>query len=194
MWIHCLLCTQECRDENYYYNSTNFAFCQGQEHKTTTFLFFSWTFWYSPLEFNSRKIHQHLINCTKWNKCDINFEAAQIHTLSEDFVAIAVYFSRFIHQQIMAWTNKNNNDCIETNQKQLFQIRPNTAFNTIQTSYKQTFIFDRSMASRSRGTTRWQRCWAVCQWSLWLWWWQWKCLCVVLLTDVSFCSSGRISL
>ena len=162
MWIHCLLCThvQECRDENYYYNSTNFTFCQGQEHKTT-FLFFSWTFWYSPLEFSSRKIHQHLT--IVWDGISaINFEAAQIRSLSDDFVAIAVYFSRFIHQQIVAWTNKNNNDCMETNRNQLFQIRPNTAFYTTQTSYKQTFIFDRSMASRSRGTTWWQRCWAVC--------------------------------
>ena len=50
--------------------TTNFTFCQGQEHKTTTFLFFSWTFWYSPLEFSSRKIHQNLSNCTRWNKCD----------------------------------------------------------------------------------------------------------------------------
>ena len=64
----------------------------------------------------------------------INFEAAQIRSLSDDFVAIAVYFSRFIQQQIVAWTNKNNNDCIETNQNQLFQIRPNNALYTIQTS------------------------------------------------------------
>ena len=82
MWIHCLLCThvEECRNENYYYNSTNFTFCQGQEHKTTTFLFFSWTFWYSPLEFNSRKIHQHLT--IVWDGISaINFEAAQIRSL-----------------------------------------------------------------------------------------------------------------
>ena len=51
----------------------------------------------------------------------MKFDALQIHFLSDVFIAIA-----------MAWTNKNNNDCIETNQKQLFQIRPNTTFNTIQ--------------------------------------------------------------
>ena len=60
--------------------TTNVTFCQGQEHKTTTFLFFSWTFWYSPLEFNSRKIHQHLT--IVWDGISaINFEAAQICSL-----------------------------------------------------------------------------------------------------------------
>ena len=34
------------------------TFCQGREQKTTTFFFFSWT--YSPLEFNSKQICQHL--------------------------------------------------------------------------------------------------------------------------------------
>ena len=50
----------------------NFTFCEGREHKTTTlfFLFLNFDHYSSPLEFNSRKIHQHLTNCMRWNICD----------------------------------------------------------------------------------------------------------------------------
>ena len=36
-----------------------FTFCRGREHKTTTFFSFP-ELWYSPLEFNSKNICQHL--------------------------------------------------------------------------------------------------------------------------------------
>ena len=39
----------------------NFTFSGGREHKTTIFYFF-FQLRYSPLEFNSRKIRQHLTN------------------------------------------------------------------------------------------------------------------------------------
>ena len=48
----------------------NFMFCWGHEHKTTTFLFFSWTLIYSLSEFNCKQICQHLTNWMSWNKCD----------------------------------------------------------------------------------------------------------------------------
>ena len=34
---------------------------------------------YSPLEFNSRKIRQHLMNRTKWNKRDKVLSSAKTH-------------------------------------------------------------------------------------------------------------------
>ena len=43
----------------------------------------------SLLEFNSRKIWQHLTNSTRWNKGD-KFAAARIHFISDVFVAVAV--------------------------------------------------------------------------------------------------------
>ena len=67
----------------------NFTFSRRREQKATTFFFFSWTFWSSPLEFNSKTI------CQLWRiKRDgisaVKFEAAQIHFLSGVFVAVAV--------------------------------------------------------------------------------------------------------
>ena len=124
MWIHCLLCThvQECRDENYYYNSTNFTFCQGQEHRTTTFLSFSWTFWYSPLEFNSRKIHQHLTNCTKWNKCDKLWGSAnslfkwRFCSHRRLFFKIYSPTNRGLDQQKQQWLHRNESEPAFPNQ------------------------------------------------------------------------------
>ena len=46
---------------------TIFTFCEGLEHKTTTFFLFSWPS-VSLLEFNSRKNCQYLTNWTRWNK------------------------------------------------------------------------------------------------------------------------------
>ena len=45
---------------------SNFTFCRGREHKTTTSISFP-ELSYNPLEFNSRKICQHLTNWTSWN-------------------------------------------------------------------------------------------------------------------------------
>ena len=45
---------------------------------------------YSPLEFNSRKIHHYLLNWTRWNKWGKVFEAERINLWSDVFVAIAV--------------------------------------------------------------------------------------------------------
>lgn len=43
----------------------NFTYCGEREYKTTTLLFFSWTF------LKSFRIQlQHLTNWTRWNKCD----------------------------------------------------------------------------------------------------------------------------
>ena len=46
---------------------SNFTFCQGREHKITTFFFFS-ELWYRLLEFNSREKCQHLMNWTRRNE------------------------------------------------------------------------------------------------------------------------------
>ena len=47
----------------------NFTFCRGRERGQR--LYFSLPeLWNSLLEFNSRKIHHHLTNWTKWNKRD----------------------------------------------------------------------------------------------------------------------------
>ena len=46
-----------------------FTFCRGREHKTTTFFSFP-ELWYSPLEFNSKNICQHLTKQMRWNKRD----------------------------------------------------------------------------------------------------------------------------
>ena len=50
-------------------NVPNFMFCGGREHKTTTFVFFSWTS-IRRLEFNSRQIRQHFVYWTSWNRRD----------------------------------------------------------------------------------------------------------------------------
>ena len=44
---------------NQAYKVPKFTFCRGREHKTTTFFSFP-ELWYSPLEFNSKNICQHL--------------------------------------------------------------------------------------------------------------------------------------
>ena len=46
----------------------HFTFCGGREYKTSTFFFPELQ--YKLLEFNSRKICQHLTNWTRWNKRD----------------------------------------------------------------------------------------------------------------------------
>ena len=46
----------------------HFTFCGGREHKTSTF--FPEHRYKISLEFNSRKICQHLTNWTRWNKRD----------------------------------------------------------------------------------------------------------------------------
>ena len=62
----------------------NFTFCRGREQKTTTFLFFSWTLMHSPKKLaNIWRIKRDGISAIK-------FEAAQIHFLSDVFVAVAV--------------------------------------------------------------------------------------------------------
>ena len=70
----------------------NFTFCRGQEHKTTTLFFFSWTL------IKSFRIELQTKKAMIWRmKPDgisaIKFEAAQIHFLSDVFVAVTVVFA-----------------------------------------------------------------------------------------------------
>ena len=62
----------------------DFTFCRGREQKTTTFFFFSWTLMQSC----RIQLQKELANI--WRISAIEFEAAQIHFLSDVFVAVAV--------------------------------------------------------------------------------------------------------
>ena len=62
----CFLYTFLCR-KDYDVKMPNFTFCPGHEHKKTNFFSFP-ELRYSLLEFNSRKICQHLTNWTRWIK------------------------------------------------------------------------------------------------------------------------------
>ena len=77
------------RESNY------FTFCGGRELKTTTFVFFSWSwpnFDTVFSEFNSREKYEHLTNWTRWNNriSEIKFEAARIHFFRDASVAVTV--------------------------------------------------------------------------------------------------------
>ena len=51
---------------------------------------------YSLLEFNSRENWQHLINWTRWNKCN-KFETARLHFLSPLLLSIST-LKHYVHQ------------------------------------------------------------------------------------------------
>ena len=57
--------------------------------RDSNFLFFCFSeVWYSPLEFNSRKIPQHLTNWMKWKRV-LKFGTARIQFSSDVFAAFA---------------------------------------------------------------------------------------------------------
>ena len=71
----------------------NFTFCGEREHKTSTLFFFSLLkLWYSPLEFNPRKI-ANIWRIQRHGMRAIKFEAARYHILTDVFVAVAVVVS-----------------------------------------------------------------------------------------------------
>ena len=88
-----LFCTFLCR---------SFTFCEGREHKTTTFFLPSFPeLWYSLLEFNSRKI-ANIWRVEQDGISEIQFEAARLHFLSDVVVAPSTSLSSLINAQWQA--------------------------------------------------------------------------------------------
>jgi len=68
---------------------SNFMFCRGREHETTTFFFFSWTLMQS-FRFQFQKKFVNIWRIKRDGMSAIKFEALRIHFLSEVFLAVAV--------------------------------------------------------------------------------------------------------
>ena len=76
---------------DYNVNLPNFMFVEEGNKNTTTFFFFSWTLMQS-FRFNSKQI-ANIWRIKRDEISAIKFEAAQIHFLSDVFVAVAVVFA-----------------------------------------------------------------------------------------------------
>ena len=89
-----------------------FTFCRGREHKTTTFLFFSWTL----IQSFRTQLQKNFANiwCIKRDKISAKkFEAARIHFLSDVFVD---RHRRCCLSSLMSWVDgrKTKRPCIWT--------------------------------------------------------------------------------
>ena len=76
---------------------TNFTFCRGREHTTTTFFSFSWTL--IVLQNSTAKKVAHIWQIKRDGISAIKFEAARIHFLTDVFVAVAVIFAQASYWQ-----------------------------------------------------------------------------------------------
>ena len=76
---------------------------------TTHWLSFSFPeLWYSLLEFNSRKLFQHLKNWTSWSKCDKVWSSVNLSIFSQpsSSLLLKLPIGTKTHMQKSPWTHK----------------------------------------------------------------------------------------